>query len=100
MISGWFDSRRGKRFFLFSKTSRLAVRFVPRMKWPGREVDYSLLSSAEIKNGWSYTSVSPICPNTVHGINFTLTLVAYRSKCLGGYGRDNLNMAAMYWPSY
>jgi hypothetical protein len=30
------------------------------MKWPGREADHSLLSSAEIKNAWLSTSVSPV----------------------------------------
>ena len=29
----------------------------PELKWSGRDVDYSLPSGAEVKNGWSYTSI-------------------------------------------
>jgi hypothetical protein len=28
-------------------------------KWPRREAGHSLLSSAEVKNGWNYTSTTP-----------------------------------------
>jgi len=31
----------------------------PGLKWPEREADHSLLSSAEVKNAWSYTSTHP-----------------------------------------
>jgi hypothetical protein len=34
--------------------------FTPKVKRPGREADHSLPSSAEIKNVWSYTSISPM----------------------------------------
>jgi hypothetical protein len=27
------------------------------VKWPGHEADYSLPSSAKVKNEWSYTSI-------------------------------------------
>jgi len=32
---------------------------VPRDKRPGHKADHTLLSSAEVKNGWSYTSTFP-----------------------------------------
>jgi len=35
-----------------------------RVKWPGPEVDHSSPSSAEVKNGWSYTSSPPV---GIHG---------------------------------
>jgi hypothetical protein len=35
----------------------------PRVKWLGREVDHSPLSSAEVKNAWRYIST----PNTSSG---------------------------------
>jgi len=31
------------------------------VNWPGREVDNSPPSFAEVKNEWSYTSSPPIC---------------------------------------
>jgi hypothetical protein len=36
---------------------------LPGVKWFGRGVNHSLLSSAEVKNEWSYTSTPPICLN-------------------------------------
>ena len=62
----------GSEIFLFSKTfSRPAVgpsrptnHWVPgsvsRVNRPRRVVDRSLMSSAEVKNEWSYTSFPPI----------------------------------------
>jgi hypothetical protein len=35
------------------------------VKRPGREADHSPPSSAEVKNGWSYTSTPPI---RLHGV--------------------------------
>jgi hypothetical protein len=35
------------------------------VKWPGREVDHSSPSSAEVKNAWSYKSTPPI---RLHGV--------------------------------
>jgi hypothetical protein len=32
----------------------------PQVKRPGREVDHSPPSSAEVKNAWGYTSTPPI----------------------------------------
>ena len=34
--------------------------FLPGVKRPGRDVDYSPPSSAEVKNSWSYTSTSTV----------------------------------------
>jgi hypothetical protein len=36
-----------------------------RVKRPGREADNSSPSSAEVKNAWSYTSITPI---RLHGM--------------------------------
>ena len=33
------------------------------VKRPGRDVDLSLPTSAEVKNEWSYTSSPPVCPS-------------------------------------
>jgi hypothetical protein len=63
-----FDSWRGLGIFLFTTVSRMALRPTqPPVQWvPGalslgvkqlrREGDHSPLSSAEVKNAWSYTS--------------------------------------------
>jgi len=42
---------------------RWVLAFFSGVKWPGRDVEYSLPSSAEVKNGWSYTSA----PVYIHG---------------------------------
>jgi hypothetical protein len=64
-------------FFLFITASRMAlgptqppIQWVPEalslgVKRPGRETDHSPLSSAEVKNAWSYTSTPPI---RLHGV--------------------------------
>jgi hypothetical protein len=36
------------------------------VKRPGREVYHSPPTSAEVKNGWSYTSLLPVC---LHGVD-------------------------------
>jgi hypothetical protein len=71
------------RDFFFSKMSGLAVEptnlllngyreTFPWVKRLGHEADHSPQTTAEVKNGWSYTSTSPI---HLHGImhrdNFT-----------------------------
>jgi hypothetical protein len=71
--TGWmigvlgFDSRRGLGIFLFNTASGTALGSTQHpiqwvlgalslgVKRPGREADHSPLSSAEIKNAWSYT---------------------------------------------
>jgi hypothetical protein len=91
-----FDSRRGLGIFLFITASRtdlgptqLPIQWVPGalslgVKRPGREADHSPLSSAEVKNAWSYTSTPPI---SLHGAvlslkkkhrdNFTFTYITF-----------------------
>jgi hypothetical protein len=71
-----FDSRRGLGIFLFA-VSRTAlepiqppIQCVPGtlslgIKRPGREADHSPLSSAEVKNAWSYTSTPSV---HLHGV--------------------------------
>jgi hypothetical protein len=67
-----FDSQRGLGIFLFTTGSRTALGPTqPPIQWVtgalslwvkrwGREADHSPPSSAEVKNGWSYTSTLPI----------------------------------------
>jgi hypothetical protein len=59
--------------FLFTTASRTAlgptqppIQWIPvalslGVKRPGSEADHSPLSSAEVKNAWSYTSTPPGC---------------------------------------
>jgi hypothetical protein len=68
-----FDSRQGKGIYLFVTASISALGPtqppVPWIPWAlslgvkrsGREADRSPPSSAEDKNSWSCTSISPIC---------------------------------------
>jgi hypothetical protein len=63
-----FESWQGLGIFLFTITSRTALRpsqppiqWVPgdlslRVKWPEGKTDHSPPSSAEVKNAWRYTS--------------------------------------------
>jgi hypothetical protein len=37
--------------------------FIPDVKSLGRDFDYLPLSSAEVKNEWSYSSILPFCLN-------------------------------------
>jgi hypothetical protein len=55
------------------------MQWVPRdlslgIKGPGREADHSPLSSAEVKNAWSYTSTPPIRLHGVAPLSFTSVL--------------------------
>jgi hypothetical protein len=61
-----FHSRYELGIFLFATASRTALvptqppmQWVPGVKRPGREGNYSSPSSAEVKNAWSYTSTPP-----------------------------------------
>jgi hypothetical protein len=55
-------------------TSGLAVPWIPEVKRPGRKINYSRPSSAEVKSEWSYTSTPPTCRHGVDRENFTFTL--------------------------
>jgi hypothetical protein len=75
------------RIFLFTTAFRPAlgptqppIQWLPeavflKVKWPGREADHSPLSSAEVKNAWSYTSTPPI---RLYGV--VLSLKKYRNN--------------------
>jgi hypothetical protein len=41
------------------------------VKWPVSEADHSAISSAEVQNEWSCTSIPHICLPTVYKDNFT-----------------------------
>jgi hypothetical protein len=64
---GTYFVRRGSVPRRGEGTTEPSIRWVPGsfpgVKWPGRDVEYSLPSSAEIKNGWRYTSA----PIYIHG---------------------------------
>jgi hypothetical protein len=76
---------RARESFIFSKTSTRAlgttqpsnsvgtVALSSRVKRSGRETDHSPLSSAEVKNGWCYTSIPPACLHGVHKGKFIYT---------------------------
>lgn len=57
------------------------VQCVPRVKWPGREADYSPSCSVEVKNGRSCISTPPISFRVVH--KNSVTLLMYFVKTLG-----------------
>jgi hypothetical protein len=71
-IDRGFESRQGLGIFLFTTASKLALgptqpptQWVPAalylgVKRLGRESNHSHPSSTEVKNAWSYTSISPI----------------------------------------
>jgi hypothetical protein len=61
-----FDSRRELGIFLFTTASRTAlgttqppIQWVPGVKRPVLGADHSPISSAGVKNAWSYTSIPP-----------------------------------------
>jgi hypothetical protein len=51
--------------------------FPPGIKKPGREVDHSPPSNAEVKNDWRCTSASPICLYAMKRDNFILLPLYY-----------------------
>jgi hypothetical protein len=59
---------------LFGRPS-LVIPWVPVVKWPGREIDPSLPSSA-VKNKWRYISTAPIC---LHGAERDMTLLPMKA---------------------
>jgi hypothetical protein len=86
-----FDSRYGRDFILFAMESRSALGPTrPPIQWvqnapslwikrPGCKADHSRPSRAEVKNGWSYTSIPPYVFMAwclvKYRDNFTFTLV-------------------------
>jgi hypothetical protein len=49
------------------------IRWVPRIKEPGREVDRPVTSKAEFKDEWIYTSTMHVWPYGVDNENFFVT---------------------------
>jgi hypothetical protein len=79
---------RAVREFFFTTMSKLALgptqpltQWTLGVKRPGHEIDHSSTSSAEVKNVWSYTAISPyVCMAWVlfkHRNNTTLTFTCY-----------------------
>jgi len=89
-----FDYRQ-KKNFLFSMKSRPALRptqpsvqwilkiYSPKVKRPGREVDYSPLSSAEIK----MSGAIPLCPLHAFKVCTGIMLLLVRVEIIY-FGRD------------
>jgi hypothetical protein len=55
--------------------------FVQVVKRPGCEVNHSPPSSAEVKNGWSYTSTIHECIHCLDQANFNFTLIKMNAGC-------------------
>jgi len=78
------DSDQDKRFFSSAvqtcygihsaSCSRVSGVLSVGVKWPGYVVYCSPLSSAEIKNDWSYASASPMCLCGMDRDNCSFTL--------------------------
>jgi hypothetical protein len=50
---------------------RVSRRLSVKVKWPGREVDHSPVSSADVTNAWSCTSTSQHSFMACTGTNFS-----------------------------
>jgi len=83
-----FESRRGQKIFIFSKTSILVLGptqtplkevlwFFPGVKAPGHEVDRSPPSSTEVKNKGSFTLAPHTCIHGVQMDNFALLFLLF-----------------------
>ena len=77
-----FESPKGQIIFRFSKTSRqglrpknTSMRWVPGFCPRGKVAGHSSTSSANVKNEWNYTSVTPIRFYSVDRENFTFYLI-------------------------
>ena len=57
------DKNKKIHAVMFSKSATPAPGpnwgYLPKVKWPGREVSYSPISSAENENMWKFTSPPP-----------------------------------------
>ena len=56
---------------------------VLEVKQPRPEINYSLLSSDDSKNEWSYSSTPPVCRHVVERGNFTFYYTTYINTLLG-----------------
>jgi hypothetical protein len=87
-----FDSRQWSGIFLHSKTSIPFLEPVfysvgfgihsSGVKRRGREVVQSRLSSAKVKNEWTYTSPPPIRLHVVDRENFSFKLYVFMAHCV------------------
>ena len=71
MEGSWFDSQQGQEIFPFSKLYSFGleptqpfIQWVPgavsvRLKQLVQEADHKCLSTAEVRNEWSYISIHP-----------------------------------------
>jgi hypothetical protein len=79
-----FNCWQKQEIFLFSKNVQIASRAHPAPNLMGSGVpflgaeqsgDHSLLSNAEVKNEWSYTTTHPMCLHGVDRDNFTFVTI-------------------------
>jgi len=79
-----FESQQEDENFNYSETFRLALKlkrlllneywiFSGGVERPGSEVDRSPLSSAEVKNEWSYSYITSLRPHIVKSDNISFT---------------------------
>ena len=66
------ENNRDRLWSLPGLTSSAYMCSFPWAKRPGREIDHSHPSSAEVKNEWSCTSSPPVCLRGMDRDNFTL----------------------------
>lgn len=68
------------------------------MKRPAGGYDHSPPSSAQVKNGWSYTSVTLICPHGVDRdkITFNIKMHLMSGRMNPSCGRDIKQTARMW----
>ena len=81
----WFDSQLEKKNYSLTQSFQkicgpppiLLIKgyFLGEAKRPGREADHIPLSSAEVKNEWSYASTASLCLRGVQKDNFIFFLL-------------------------
>jgi hypothetical protein len=69
------EFRKGQESFLFSKGSETHPASFPGLERPGREVNRSPPSIAEVKNEWVYTSTPPIYLRRVDRESFIIIII-------------------------